>query len=247
MRILPEADFSVSLSEMDFNRFGYVTAKTFVLNEQDVNTAMGFCRGNGVQLLIVRCPVSAYGAIAKLSAVSSKLLDTLVFYRRDLKKFPLKPLQGNKTRFVNAGEEKQVRSIAQEIFKDYPGHYYLDERLDRSASNEVYPDWAERSCVSKAVANHVLVIPAKGDIGGFLTLKAYNKKQMETPLGAVSGQFQGKGLFKTLMLAAMQKAQEEGAEEFFVPTQITNMGTQKVVTRCGMEFDHAIYTFHYWF
>lgn len=245
--LLPHTPYSVSLSDMDFRRFGCVTAKAFVRTEEDVRAAMEFCINHNVQLLIIRCPASAYAAIGKLSVTGAQLMDTLVCYARDLSKSPaaFAPAQ-HTVRFIEAGEETHIRSVAQEAFKDYPGHYYLDTRLDRDACNEVYVDWARRSCIDKAMADHVLVASLTGKIAGFLALRIVGDA-MEIVLNAVRTQLHGQGVYRSLVKAAILLAQEKNMHALFVSTQITNVAVQKTWIRCGMEPHHSAYTFHHWF
>jgi GNAT superfamily N-acetyltransferase len=176
------------------------------------------------------------------------LMDTLVYYRYDLTQSPL-PGDNAKVpvRPMRPGEEERVRDVATESFRGYFGHYHADERLDRAKCDEVYVSWAYRSCVSREVADEVLVADLNGSIVGFATLRLNSAEEGEGVLFGVAPSAQGQGVYRSFMIRGMQWCLSNRAKRMVVSTQITNIAVQKVWTRLGFGPSYSYYTFHKWF
>ncbi len=175
-------------------------------------------------------------------------MDTLAYYRRDLAKSPIPRDTGQAViRPVNAGEEHAVRAVAAEAFKGYAGHYHADEKLERPLCDAIYPDWAFRSCISRDAAREVLVAELKGSIVGFATLRMNNSEEAEGVLFGVLPRARRRGIYRSLMIQALNWCLMKGAAHMAISTQITNIVVQKVWVRLGLEPSHSQYTLHKWF
>lgn len=237
----------VALSPIDRERFGIQVARAQGVTEGGLAEVMAFCRRERVELLIARCPATDLAAAQGLEALGGRLMDTLVYYTRDLAKPPIPPETGTiPVRPVRAGEAEQVRRIAAEAFRGYTGHYHADHRLPRSASDAAYTSWAERSCTDRSVADEVLVADLDGAPAGFATLRMSGPAEGEGVLFAVAEAAQGKGIYRSFMVAGMHWCAGRGAERMVVSTQLTNIAVQKVWVRVGFEPSHAVFTFHAW-
>jgi ribosomal protein S18 acetylase RimI-like enzyme len=209
---------------------------------------MDFCRANGVALLIARCLVSELRAAQAMEREGFFLMDTLVYYACNLERTPIPSDTAQATwRPIRPGEEEAVRAVADQLFRGYAGHYHADERLDRTKCDEAYTSWALRSCVSRDVADDVLVGVVDGSIAGFATLRINSPEEGEVMLGGIGPAAQGRGIYRSLMIAGMGWCRSRGATRMVISTQITNWAVQKVWTRLGLEPCHAYYTFHKWF
>jgi len=179
---------------------------------------------------------------------SSQLMDTPVYYARNLAKGPLPQDKGKvPVQIVQPGEEEGVRQVAVKAFLGYFGHYHAYSRLDRAACDKIYTSWAVRSCLSREVADDVLVANRGDNIVGFISLKLNNNEEGEGRLFAVSPEVQGQGISRSLMVQAMEWFLSRGARRMIISTQITNIGVQKVWVRLGLEPAYAYHTFHKWF
>jgi GNAT superfamily N-acetyltransferase len=107
--------------------------------------------------------------------------------------------------------------------------------------------WAVRSCVSKDVANEVLIAERDGRVVGFATLRINSPQEGEGVLFGVAPEAQGLGIYRSFMLSGMQWCRQQGVQRMLVSTQITNIAVQKVWCRVGFEPSHSYYTFHKWF
>jgi dTDP-4-amino-4,6-dideoxy-D-galactose acyltransferase len=107
-----------------------------------------------------------------------------------------------------------------------------------------YAEWAisavsDPSCV-------VLVSETDGRLSGFLTAKKLDGNTWEILLNGVAPEFQRRGIYTALFNEIGVQAAKAGASTLQVSTQLTNLAPQKVWIGCGLELDHAQYTFHWW-
>jgi len=238
----------VRLSDLDEERFGIRTARTDHLTAEALPSVLSFCRLHAVVLLIARCPASDLRAAQAMEREGFLLMDTLVHYGRDLLNVPI-PAENAAipVRAALPGEEGEVVEVAAQAFCGYIGHYHADERLDRHQCDEVYTSWALRSCLSRDVADEVLVASLSDSITGFLTLRMATPDEGHGILFAVAPSVRGRGVSSALMIGGMRWCLDKGASRMLIPTQINNIPSQKVWCRLGFEPSHAQYTFHKWF
>lgn len=239
--------FSIALSPLDTRRFGVQTAKAVLVAPDDLPAVLNFCRANQVALTIARCPAHGLSTVQKLEQAGFFLTDTLVYYKRDLAKSPIPDDTPQVTiRLVQPADQMAVGAVAAESFRGYFGHYHADPRLDRAKCDEVYVDWAVRSCVSREVAHEVLIAEANGAVVGFATLRLNNADEGEGVLFGVAPAAQGRGLYRSFMIRGLNWCREQGARHMLVSTQVTNIAVQKVWARLGFEPNHSYYTLHRW-
>jgi len=238
----------VSLSSIDEERFGIRTARASGITLTALPHVLEFCRAKDVKFLIARCPVTELSAAQAMEREGFSLMDTLIYYTRDLAKLPIPPDRGKvPVRPIHAGEEEQVRVIAAASFKGYFGHYHADPRLDRAKCDEVYTSWAVRSCLSREMAHEVLVADDAGQLMGFATLRLNSEEEGEGVLFGVAPEAQGRGIYRSFMIRSMEWFLAQGRTRQVVSTQIINIAVQKVWTRVGFVPSHAFFTFHKWF
>jgi GNAT superfamily N-acetyltransferase len=237
----------VSLSAIDRERFGIVTARDPGFTGETLPATLRFCRENGVQMLVARCAAEDLRAAQAMEEAGGRLMDTLVYYVRGLDR----PVPEDRppltlVRVLLPEDVAAVRRVAAESFRGYFGHYHADPRLDRAKCDETYTSWAERSCVDRTVASKVLVAEHEGRVSGFLTLLERGPEEQEIILNGVDPALQRHGIYRALVLAAVQEARSEGARRLLVSTQLINLGVQKTWTRVGFELARSYYTFHLW-
>ena len=237
----------VHLSTIDEERFGIRTARASGVTLGTLPHVMDFCQANEVLLLIVRCATSEFGAVHAMERAGFLLMDTLVYYSRDLARRPIPARMGSiPIRPIRPGEEEVVKSIAVESFRGYFGHYHADERLEKYKCDEAYEYWAYRSCVSRDVADEVLVAEHGGSVSAFCTFRVNAQEEGEAVLSGVSPSAQRRGIYRELLIAGMEWCLSRGSVRMVLSTQITNIAVQKVWVRLGSEPTHACYTLHKW-
>ena len=236
----------VSLSQIDTERFGMVTAREPLFVADRVAEVLRFCREKAVRLLVARCAVEDLAAAQAMEAAGGRLMDVLVYWTRDLARpLPAEPAKAP-VRTLRGDDVEAVRRVASRAFRGYIGHYHADPRLDRARCDEVYASWAERSCLDPAVATRVLVAEHEGAVGGFLTLLARGPAEQEIVLNGVDPELQRHGIYRSLVLSAIAHARSDGAERLTVSTQLSNIGVQKTWARLGFEPLRSYCTFHAW-
>lgn len=206
-----------------------------------------FCAAHDVELLIARCPVEDVAATQALTATDFLLLDTLVYYERDLPASPVEESVTDSIEEIRPGDPEQVESIARECFRDYLGHYHADRRLDRDACTEVYASWARSACDSVGPDAFVLVGGEPGKRVGFSTFRRSADGTGELVLGAVLPAARGRGLYRLLTLAGMERLGSSGATRFITSTHLSNWGAQASWVAAGLRPTRAYHTFHRWF
>lgn len=238
----------VALSELDENRFGIRTARANGVTAADVDPVMGFCQREAVQMLIVRVDTQHLDAAQQLEARGCQLMDTLLYYRRDLIRFPVAPPP--LTPLIRPAQDADVDSVdrtARAAFRDYVGHYHADPRLDDALCDDTYADWAVRSVTHTSQAQQMRVVEHDGRVVGFIIVQMLNAQQGDVSLVAVAPEAQGQGLYKALLHHGENWCQQQGAAEMVYSTQLTNVVVQRVLTKRHYALDHSVYTFHKWF
>jgi GNAT superfamily N-acetyltransferase len=237
----------VSLSAIDKERFGIVTARDPHFTVETLKDALRFCRENAVQMLVARCASDDLPAAQAMERAGGRLMDTLVYYLRILDRpFPEQE-RSAPVRLLQPGDTPGVCRVAAECFRGYIGHYHADPLLDRAKCDEVYVSWAERSCLDHSVASTVLVAEDGERIAGFLTILKRSPEEQEIILNGVDPAVQRHGIYRALVLAAMSHARTSGAKRLTVSTQLINTAVQRAWTRLGFESSRSYYTFHLWF
>jgi GNAT superfamily N-acetyltransferase len=238
----------IYLSDIDTERFGIPIARASEVTVDTLPSIMDFCRTNGVRMVIARCAVSNISAAQEMQRLGFVLMDTLLFYRRDIVGIRIPKDDGKALiRSMRTGEEEDVRNMAAKSFVGYSGHYHSDDRLDKAKCDEAYISWAYRSCTSRDVADDVLLAELNGVLAGFGTMCMRNPEEGEGVLFGVVPSAQGQGVYRSLIIQGMNWCRKKKATRMVVSTQITNIAVQKVWVRLGFEPSHGYYTFHKWF
>ncbi len=232
-------------------RFGVRVGVLDTVTAAEVVDVLARCAAQDVRLLIARCPTTDAAAVHALEAAGCRLMDTLLYFRRDLTAdVPPMPAMAAPValRAARPEDADRVEAIAAEAFTGYGGHFHADPRLERAACDAVYTSWARASVLSRDVADEVLVAEvAGGEVAGFLTLKFATLEIGEGPLYGVAAEHQGQGLGGALMALGLRWLQARGATWMQMSTQVTNTRSQRVWLRLGFEPSHSSYTFHRWF
>jgi GNAT superfamily N-acetyltransferase len=238
---------TASISSLDTQRWGVCTAKAADITKESLPRAIAYCREAGVRFFIARCASADLDAAHAMEQEGFELMDTLVYYSRDLTAPLPEDSLSPPIRSLQRGQEAGVREAASQCFAGYFGHYHADPRLDRQQCDATYVDWAHRASLSVDSGNDVLVGELGGRIIAFATMRLNSPQQSEGELFGVTPAAQGRGLYRSLMLAGMHWSKLRDAGRMVVSTQITNIAVQKVWTRLGFEPSGSGYTFHKWF
>jgi GNAT superfamily N-acetyltransferase len=235
------------LSPLDTARWKAVTAKASEVTPENLPGALAFCQDQKVAFLIARCATIDLAAAQAMEREGFQLMDTLVYFSRDIASGVPQDQGQVAVRELRSGESAAVREVASRSFSGYLGHYHADPRLDRRQCDDTYVDWAERSCLSRELADDVLVATIDASIVAFATMRLNSTEEGEGVLFGVAPEAQGRGIYRSLMIGGMQWCRGRGRARMVVSTQITNIAVQKVWSRLGFEPSKSYYTFHKWF
>ncbi|HZQ48913.1 MAG TPA: hypothetical protein VFB69_01245 [Candidatus Dormibacteraeota bacterium] len=238
---------AVRLSPLDTERFGIRTARVDDVDERGLSEVVEFCHTNAIDLLIARCAVNKLAALAALNEAAFSLMDTLVYFERDLAGFAPPQSSDPAIEELLPEDAPQIEEIARTCFRDYPGHYHADPRLDRNACAEVYADWARNCCGLAETAGFTLVTGAPGRRLGFATFEKRTPGSAELTLGAVLPAGRGNGFYRRLTVAGMTRLKAEGVLTLRASTHIANWSAQVSWLGAGLRPYDAYYTFHRWF
>lgn len=238
----------IALSPLDEARFGIRVAKSVQITLDIIPEVISYCRENQIDLLIARCLVDDLPTAQAMERRGFLLMDTLVYYRCNLLVTDFRSSTSSALiRPIYQDEAELVKMVAADAFRGYLGHYYADSRLNRIKVEEVYQDWAYRSCLDKEIAETVLVAQINGELAGFLTLRINNVQEGEGLLFGVAKWAQGQAIGRSLMIGGMEWCRARGASTMLISTQILNYVAQKLWIKLGFQPYLAYYTFHKWF
>lgn len=242
-------NFRIYLSSQDRDTFGVRTARATGITERDLPVVLDFCRENKIDLLFARCRTADIRAAQALEKEGCLLADTLIHYVRNMIKTPIPPLPEKVSiRPIRNGEEKIVKKIAADAFREYGGHYQADERLAHIHSSKIYSSWAVNSCLNRDHTHDVLISEYRGSIVGFITVRLNSPREGEGPLaGVITSAGKRSLILSALSIGAMNWFRSRGASRCIASLLITNRVMQKIMSRLGFEPGESYYTFHRWF
>ena len=238
----------VYLSDIDSQRFGIPIARVAWMTHEVLPATLKFCRENRVRLLMTKCDAQATSTIQALEQDGFLFMEAINVYERNVVKQPIPADKGEIiVRSATAAEADAIAAVGGEAFHGYPSHYRSDPRLDPAKSDEIYVDWVRRSCLSREVADVVLVAEVEGAPVGIFTIKMNEPKEADTGLAGVIPRVRRHGVLEALIIAALRWAKAEGAEHLLGFMQMNNIAVLRVTIRLGFFPRSSFFTFHKWF
>jgi GNAT superfamily N-acetyltransferase len=236
------------LSNIDSDRFGIPIARVAWMTPEILPVALKFCRESGVRLLMTKCPADATDTIQALERERFLFTEAINVYERNVVKQPIPADKGEVlVRSASTAEAEAIAAMGGEAFRGYPSHYRSDPRLDPAKSDEIYVDWVRRSCLSREVADVVLVAEIEGSPVGVFTIKMNHPKEADTGLAGVVPRARRQGVLEALIIAALQWSKAQGADYLLGLMQMNNVQVLRVTIRLGFFPRSSFFTFHKWF
>lgn len=236
-------------SSLDSDRFGCRIARASISTTGEVEATIQACKDQQIEMLIARCPIQSLPALHAMLQGGALIMDTLIYYQCNLRRAQQpKELRRNLVRSSQPADLESLASLVRASFHEYQGHYHADPRLDRAKATEGYVDWALRMCqVADRSLRQVMVGESPlGRVTGFATMRMNSPEEGEGVLFGVHPDAEGKGLYWSLMVHAVEWCKAQGANRMVLSTQLTNTVVQKVWVRFGFEPCRAFYTLHLW-
>ena len=208
-------------------------------------------------MVAAKCWVSDIPLVHAFERNGFLLMDTAVDVVRD------RATAGGKGRITSAQPEgfalrlatrddiAALRDLATKAFAQHFGRFHSDPRIGRERATGIYADWIA-ACV-EGWADFVFLaeeVPTRA-VAGFSAWKKPSERAFSLDLalahysiGAVSPDFSGRGLFKSLTLAGMEALGPDVAIEG--PTHLHNLAVQRGYLALGWKIADSRQTFHAW-
>lgn len=235
----------IELNPLEAARFGIVAARLTDPKAPlaQVNQA---ARRQGVQMITARVDSRDLHRVQALEEDGYRLMDTLVYYERDLADLPAPPDSPPQERIRPARPEdaEAVADIARAAFAGYYGHYHSDPRLSSEAADAAYTEWAQTSIARTDATSPALVAEHAGRPVAFLTSRL---DLAEIVLMGVRPEAQGGGIYGRLLDHGLGILRAGGCARAVVSTQVTNIAVQRAWCRRGFRLTRSLYTLHKWF
>ena len=240
------------ISELDTNRFGFRVAKINTFNENLENEIIDL-KNLGVKLIISRVKCNDINLINKLEDLNFRIKDTQLTFLHDMKNMEEYFSEiNNKNDIVielaTVDDVEAVGKIASQSFQGY-GHYAANKGLNKKKINEIYVDWAQKSCIDKKVADYMFVAKIKNRIGGFLSLKIVNDDEFiygVQHLGAVDKEFRNMDIFRLLIKKCLIIGKEKNHNWQQTYLLSTNIPVIRSYLKIGFKISDSNHTMHCW-
>lgn len=253
--ILEELEWDSNIFGIRMARIKNLTADDTSLETERVkNSLLRFlsreCANRGIKHLSCKVNTDDFTSIHALEKNGFSLMDTLLDYIFDFRKYPIKVF--NPPCIIRPFREKDINSIvevARKAFSNYFGRFHVDKRL-RKRAVELYAKWAENAC--QGYGDIVFVAELNKRIVGYSVWKIPNLSEKllgirigSYSIGAIHPDAYGRGIFKALTLAGM-KWLEGKVDIIEGPAHVNNYPVQRGYATLMWKIVDARHTFHKW-
>jgi dTDP-4-amino-4,6-dideoxy-D-galactose acyltransferase len=140
-------------------------------------------------------------------------------------------------------EFEQLKSLA--FQSGIYSRFFKDKQFIDNEFQRLYTRWIEMS-VNDSKNYTVLIAFYNEKVAGFITLKYISNKKSEIGLIAVSQDYRGLGIGKSLINEAIQKSIENGIEEINITTQLDNQIAVNLYKSTNFNIQEITYIYHWW-
>lgn len=216
-----------------------------------VASAVNACRARGVLHLSVRVDVADAEAIQALEDAGFRMMDALATYIYPLKRPAPEPGKDmGVLRLYRPDDRDQILDITREAYRGFRGRYHLDPHLPQQRSDELYVEWAKKSCDGEWADVVLVAENGKGELHGWAS---YRQIEPVSTVGATPIRGGGlgacrrdkPGAYAGLLRAATVRIHGGGAVTE-MQTQIFNFATIRLYEAVETQFVRADYTLHAW-
>jgi hypothetical protein len=216
-----------------------------------VQAALEQSRTRGIRHLSVRIDVADAETIQVLEEYGFRMMDALATYIYPAKRPAPEPVKEmGVLRMFQPEDRQQILDITREAYRGFRGRYHLDPHLPRERSDELYVEWARKSC-DGAWADVVLVTEnGQGDVHGWASYKRIEPVSTVGGIGIEGGGLGAcrrdkPGAYAGLLRAATEQIHGRGSVTE-MQTQIFNFATIRLYETVNTQFVRADYTLHAW-
>jgi len=219
--------------------------------QQIVAPAIAACRERAIRHVSARVDVADAETIQALEDAGFRMMDALATYIYPLKRPAPEPGKDmGVLRLYQPEDRDQILEITREAYRGFRGRYHLDPHLPQERSDELYVEWAKKSCDGEWADVVLVTENGTGELHGWASYR-----QIE-PVSTVGGTaIRGGGLgacrrdkpgaYAGLLRAATVRIHGGGAITE-MQTQIFNFATIRLYEAVETQFVRADYTLHAW-
>lgn len=237
------------ISTLDSERFGFPVAK--ISNSIDnPNQIVEKLKNAGVSLIIARIDSTNIKLINQLEEIGFTYKDAQLTFNYNLHN-ELPPQLDNK--FTLGLYRNQYLSdiirLTQISFENY-GHYFADDKLDKSKCREIYTDWIVQCCENRNFADEIIVAEMDQVAIGYLAVKIKDTtegKYAAGVIGAVAAEHRKMGIFKAINIESMHVFSKLGCNRIENNVLVTNFPVMKTYTSLCYNVIRSELTMHYWY
>lgn len=235
---------NTQLLDWDSDILGLSVAKIVnpSLNEKKLADCLQELKKEGVKLVYWAIESHNYMARQAALAYDGFLADEKITYLLDLRSLPFSFPSSNVEIYQPQIANPELESIALEIAQ--LSRFSNDPKLTTWQTNKLYKAWINNAC-KKIAAKIVLVIKKQGVIIGMLTIDEKHGRADLSLLG-VSPNYQGQGLGKHLVYAALAWCIAQDYSFSQVVTHKTNVKARHLYEACGFMQEKIEYFYHFW-
>jgi hypothetical protein len=216
-----------------------------------IASALTASRARGIRHLSVRADVADAETIQALEDTGFRMMDALATYIYPVKRPAPEPGKDmGVLRLYQPDDRDQILEITREAYRGFRGRYHLDPHLPQDRSDQLYVEWAKKSCDGEWADVVLVTENGKGELHGWASYR-----QIE-PVSTVGGTaIRGGGLgacrrdkpgaYAGLLRAATVRIHGGGAVTE-MQTQIFNFATIRLYEAVETQFVRADYTLHLW-
>lgn len=208
-----------------------------------------WCRSNRVRCLYFLSRADAPATIQTAEQHGFGLVDIRVTLERVIVNSPApfcpEPPADVSIRPVQPADLPTLQAMARVGHKET--RFFSDSHFPRQRAEDFYSTWFTLESQGRAQAVLVAVLAANQPLGYISCHLETTGRTGQIGLVGVDPGFRGKGIGKTLVLAAMNWYRARGAEKVTVVTQGRNCGAQRLYQRCGFSSRDLQLWYHKWY
>lgn len=224
--------------DWDSTFFGYEVGRIIISEENSIDFNNFVADSNKYRLIYIFSKIPLENSSFNLVDKKTIFIQKIEPYTSDVKSSVL--IEQYKT---EKHDFEQLKSLA--FQSGIYSRFFTDKLFIDNEFQRLYTRWIEMS-VNDSKNYTVLVAFYNEIVVGFITLKYINIKKSEIGLIAVSQDYRGLGIGKSLIYEAIQKSIENGIEEIHVTTQLDNTIAVNLYKSTNFNIQEITYIYHWW-
>jgi GNAT superfamily N-acetyltransferase len=214
----------------------------------DAGALIDEIRRERVDIAILRVADEAQMLAATIceAGMPSIVADTLVQYSLDICSRHTVPSDTSiRLRRAEHRDMAALEWMVRQIFEGYATHYHANPLFDPARILDGYAEWAVRHIEADARGRLAWIVEADGEDVGFSCIElATDHRQARGVLNGVLPAQRGRGVYRRMLRAMLDRFGDEGVHRFVISTQAHNAAVQRVWSSEQLTLDRSESTVH---